>query len=90
MVFWLHTSQTSLGFRDQLYGLCRVLEEKSIVVLYTFSQLKDLIPYLVEMSNTHIRSSCWPPLSWGYQLMGTAFEHSYGRPEEFKVMGVSL
>ncbi|MGO5473347.1 1,4-alpha-glucan branching protein GlgB [Streptococcus hyointestinalis] len=57
---------------------------------YQFKDLtKELIPYLVKMNYTHVE---FMPLmahplgmSWGYQLMGYfAFEHSYGRPEDFQ------
>lgn len=57
---------------------------------YQFKELtEELIPYLVKMNYTHVE---FMPLmahplgmSWGYQLMGYfAFEHSYGRPEDFQ------
>ncbi|MGT2907412.1 1,4-alpha-glucan branching protein GlgB [Streptococcus dentiloxodontae] len=57
---------------------------------YTFKELTaELIPYLIKMNYTHVE---FMPLmahplgmSWGYQLMGYfAFEHSYGKPEDFQ------
>lgn len=57
---------------------------------YSFKELTaELIPYLVKMNYTHVE---FMPLmahplgmSWGYQLMGYfAFEHTYGRPEDFQ------